>query len=215
MVLPADESDGGQTGWKSVDEIVNVPSGLTKLHFHVSDVGDSLVDSGVLIDNVVDPLVDGYIEVVTSETSTPSTDYLLAFARAIGGIDDDDIEDSDENERDLASNTCPTTRPNGLAGRAPFRRVNTDSDHEVSLEAIRESLVVVKEFMENHINAFGNAINHNEIKAQLDTLLAKVDAFINNGGGISASLRNEIETVLDSICKENSVIFCHHNHDEE
>lgn len=193
--LPADvvsNTSGHQTGWLSVDWTGFVPSGLTILEFHLLYHDGDDKDGAVLLDNVVDPLVD-----IDDETPASSTDYLLAFARAIGNIDTDDTENPDGIEGDSAS------------------RIDGDSNAEVSLDAIRESLIVVKNFMEGHINDFGNAINYNEIKAQLDTLLAKVDASINNGGGISASLRNEIATVLDSICKENSVIFCHHNHDEE
>ncbi|KHE92683.1 MAG: FecR family protein [Candidatus Scalindua rubra] len=190
--LPAStfvSSNGYQTGWLSVDWTGNVPAGLTTLTFNLFDDGDSIKEAALLIDNVVDPLVD-----INDETPASSTDYLLAFARAIGDVEDDDIEDSDENESDLVSDT------------------NADSHHFVNLDAIRDSLVVVKEFMENHINDFGNAINHNEIKAQLDTLLAKVDASGNSGNSISSSLMTEIETVLNGImadcaahCKEDGL----------
>ena len=179
--LPTDKfatSNGYQTGWLSADWYGYVPSGDTTLEFHLYNDGDNLQEGVLLVDNVVDPLVD-----IDDETSSPSTNYLLSFAKMLrgDGMDSDDVEDPDGIEGDLASN------------------INNDSDHEVSLEAIRESLVVVKEFMENHINDFGNAINHNEIKAQLDTLLAKIDTSMNSGGGISSSLRNDIETVLYSI----------------
>jgi hypothetical protein len=172
-------SDGYQTGWLSVDWTGNVPTGLTTLTFNLFDDGDSTKEAALLIDNVVDPFVD-----IDDEAPAPSTDYLLAFARVIGDIDDD-IEDSDEVERDRASN------------------INTDSYHVVNLDAIRESLVVVKEFMENHINDFGNTINHDELKAQLDTLLAKVDSSGNSGSSISSSLMNEIETVLNGIIADH------------
>jgi hypothetical protein len=81
-----DFSTGGQTGWISIDTIKYVPSGTTLLHFHVHDVGsDDTHDSAVLLDNVVDPLVDGDVDVITSEVSAPSTDYLLTFAKMIRG----------------------------------------------------------------------------------------------------------------------------------
>ena len=188
-----DVDTGGQTNWESYDDNVFVPSGTTELHFHVEDLGDELVDAAVFIDNVVDPLVDGDIDVVTTETSPPSTDYLLTFARAIGDIDSHDMDDP------------------GVAVSNLTSIIHSDNDFAVNLDAIRDSLVVVKEFMENHINDFGDAINHNEIKAQLDSLVAKIDAARENTGDIS-TLRSEIETVLVSIigdhiahCKENSV----------
>ncbi len=127
-----------------------------------------------------------------------STDYLLTFARAIGDIDSHDMDDP------------------GIAVSNLTSIIHSDNDFAVNLDAIRDSLVVVKEFMENHINDFGDAINHNGIKAQLDSLVAKIDAARGNTGDIS-TLRSEIETVLDSIigdhrahCKENSV-NCRYN----
>lgn len=156
-----------------------------------------MLDSAVLIDNVYDPIVVGDTSIYTDETPVPCTDYLLTFARAIGDIDSHDMDDP------------------GVAVSNLTSMIHSDNDFAVNLDAIRDSLVVVKEFMENHINDFGDSINHNEIKAQLDSLVAKVDAARENTGDIS-TLRSEIETVLNSImgdhtahCKENSVNCCH------
>jgi hypothetical protein len=188
-----DSSDGYQTGWLSVDWTGPVPAGLTTLFFQVIDNGDGIKETVFLLDNVVDPLVDGDINDVTDETPTSSTDYLLAFARAIGDIDSHDMDDTCVAVTDFTS------------------IIYSDNNFEANLDAIRDSLVVVKEFMENHINDFGDSINHNEIKAQLDSLVAKIDAARENTGDIP-TLMSEIETVLVSImgdhmahCKENSV----------
>jgi hypothetical protein len=157
----------------------------------VSNVGDNLFESAVMIDNVIDPPVVDNVTVAEDETPTSSTDYLLAFARAIGDIDSYDMDDTCVAVSDLTS------------------IIYFDNNFEANLDAIRDSLVVVKEFMENHINDFGDSINHNEIKAQLDSLVAKIDATRENTGDIS-TLKSEIETFLNSInCKENSVI-CYH-----
>jgi len=191
--------DGYQTGWVSVDWTGHVPAGLTKLFFQVIDNGDGVKEIVFLLDNVVDPLVDGDINDVTDETPTSSTDYLLAFARTIGDIDSHDMDNTCVAVSDLTS------------------IIYSDNNFEANLDAIRDSLVVVKEFMENHINDFGDSINHNEIKAQLGSLVAKIDAARENTGDIS-TLKSEIETVLVSIigdhmahCKEN-IVKCENLH---
>ncbi|HHT9119775.1 MAG TPA: FecR family protein [Candidatus Hypogeohydataceae bacterium YC41] len=47
-----DLSTGGQTGWKTVNTPLSIPSGPSELHYHVHNVGDNSHDSAVLLDNV-------------------------------------------------------------------------------------------------------------------------------------------------------------------
>ncbi len=88
-----DNSSGYQTGWKSIDWTGFVPAGLTQLIFGVYDAGDSLNDSAVLIDNVVDPLVDDIIDEMTDDTQPTVPNPWMTFARMIR--DDIDVDEMD------------------------------------------------------------------------------------------------------------------------
>ena len=93
---------GSQTGWQSISDVaLGLAAGAYKLKFSVFDVdengalavvgdNDALYDSAVLIDNVVDPPV-----------ASPSTDYLLTFARMLSG--ESDIHDADLEADAVAS----------------------------------------------------------------------------------------------------------------
>jgi hypothetical protein len=84
-------SSGHQTGWQTFDDNITFGSvgGEVILRFKVTDNAGSS-DSGVLLDNIVDP------PVVAS-----STDYLLTFARMLRG--EIDVHDADLEADTVAS----------------------------------------------------------------------------------------------------------------
>ena len=255
--LPTDTLDlstGGQTGWKSFDEIVNIlVGGTTLLHFHVNDVGDDTHDSAVLLDNVIDPPVT-------------STDYLLTFAKMLRGdmeahedehtddaaskaehqtsmdaMDDviDDIEINISNPdavdktkifnalkiaRDLLMDheeMKESVQHASLAHLLLDSKIMADDQVSINLVSIYDSINQVKNFMEEHINDFGETAAHSDIKYQINSILAKIGMVQDNIYDIAAAnaIRNEVQgafcdvvdhtTQSHSEGEENQFHFCH------
>ena len=211
-----DSVSGGETGWKSVDETVSVPIGITQLHFHVRDIDDSTFDSAVLIDNVFDPPV-------------ASTDYLLTFAKMIRGdmdthnkeypgdatsqsehqavIDEVDEVISDINTSIIKPSTTDifdklkTARDSlmvhddtkgyaqhvGVAHHLLDSKILTDGGVAVNLTSINESMGQVKTFLDAHIGDFGDTAAHNDIRSQMDSILTNINTVKNNYDNATAS----------------------------
>jgi len=213
-----DSTNGFQTGWINYFELVSgLPTGENiTLRFEVIDDSDSVADSAVLIDNVVDP------PVVVS-----STDYLLTFAKMLRGdieVHDADLEAdavaSAEHQAFIAKvNEVITdmeniSDPEFLAGRDEFfDRLwvarDTLSNNEGTTEFLQktgvahhllEASVMATEDVGTNIAAITDSIN------QAKSFLV---AHVNDFGDTDAlaSIKTNIDSVLANIENVNNNEF--------
>ena len=70
-----------------------------------------------------------------------------------------------------------------------------DDQVRLNLASIHKSINQVKNFMEEHINDFGDATVHGDIRSQLDSILAKIGTVRDNIYDVAAAnaIRNEIQ----------------------
>ncbi len=215
-----DNSSGYQTGWKSVDWTGFVPAGLTQLIFGVYDVGDALNDSAVLIDNVVDPLVDGGTH---DDTQSTGTNAWMTFAQMIrDDIDVDDIdisagfESNPEHQAyiDDVENALVDLEesPGSLNLADIFGNIWTEKDNLFDSEYTQHAsvamlLLTAKEIAESE-NSF--EVNLNAIRNSLSLAKTFMENHINDFGdtvdmGIKV-LINGILTKIDEVLDPSDIV---------
>ena len=203
-----DNSSGSQTGWISVDWTGFAPAGLTKLIFGVYDAGDTLNDSAVLVDNVVDPLVDA----VAAET----TNVWMAFAQMIRDdidpdnvsslsttgdssdlqVDTDNINDADGvfSEIESISSTLNLT---DIFGDIWTQQNNIFESEYAQHASVAMLLLTAKEIAESES---GFSTNLNAIRNSLSLAKTFMDNHINDFGDVTdLGIRVMIDGILTKI----------------
>jgi hypothetical protein len=186
------------------------------LRFVVLDNPDLVVDSAVLIDNVVDPLVDGAVDVVTSEVSTSSTDYLLTFAKMIRGDMDTHNEEYPGNATSQSEHQTFINKVDEAIGDIEN---NPDTVSRIDifdkLGAARDGLIVhadmkepmqhtalAQHLLDSKIHADGGfAVNLTSIDAEMNQARAFLEEHINDFGDTTAhrDIRSQMDSVLTGI----------------
>ncbi len=177
-----DASSGGQTGWLRYDSTHFIPSGLTKLEFHVYDAGDNDQDSAVLIDNVLDPIVEA-----------SSTDYLLTFARMLSG-------DVGLHEADLEADAVASAEHQAFIDKVneviTDMENSSDSEFMAGQNEFLDRLWVARDSLASHEESAGflqqTGVAHNLLEA---SIMADEGIGTNNISAIQNSL-NQAKTFL-------------------
>ena len=228
----ASTRQGSQTGWKSISDVaLALGAGTYKLKFSVFDAADgnanpalatvgtnaAKYDSAVLIDNVVDPPV-----------ASPSTDYLLTFARMLSG-------EIDIHDADLEADAVASEEHQAFVARV--NEVISDMDN-ISVSAFMESrdefldrLWTAREIVTGHeetteflqqtavahhlleanliMNEGMNTTSITAIQDSLSQAKAFLVAHINDFGEVDAlaNIKTNIDSVLANIDNINNNVY--------